>query len=347
MRTPALKKVFDHDFTGNAQPSQPSASERDAGLLDAYSRAVVHAAEKVSPSVAFIEVRKALPRGRSTVERGREARGSGSGFIFTPDGFILTNSHVVQGADQITVTLSDGRRFDASLVGHDSGTDVAVIRISAPALVAAPLGDSEKIRVGQLAIAIGNPFGFQYSVTAGVVSALGRSLRSDSGRLIDNVIQTDAALNPGNSGGPLVTSNGDVIGVNTAVILPAQGLCFAVAVNTAKFVAGQLIMHGRIRRAYLGVGGQNVTIPRFVVRAQQLKAETGVLVISVEKQSPAEQAGLKEGDVIVALADSAVRSVDDLHKLLTEARIGSRCELTLLRQSQKISLTVIAQEAAA
>src|SRR6516162_3842657 len=343
MRTPALKKVFNHDFTGNAQPNQPLASERDTGLLDAYSQAVVHAAEKVSPSVAFIEVRKALPRGRSTVERGREARGSGSGFIFTPDGFILTNSHVVQGADQITVTLSDGRRFDASLVGHDSGTDIAVIRISAPALVAAPLGDSEKIRVGQLAIAIGNPFGFQYSVTAGVVSALGRSLRSDSGRLIDNVIQTDAALNPGNSGGPLVTSNGDVIGVNTAVILPAQGLCFAVAVNTAKFVAGQLIMHGRIRRAYLGVGGQNVTIPRFVVRAQQLTAESGVLVISVEKQSPAEQAGLKEGDVIVALADSAVRSVDDLHKLLTEARIGSRCELTLLRQSQKISLTVIAQ----
>ena len=347
MRTPALKKVFNHDFTGNAQPNQPLASERDPGLLDAYSQAVVHAAEKVSPSVAFIEVRKALPQGRSPAERGREARGSGSGFIFTPDGFILTNSHVVQGADQITVTLSDGRRFDASLVGHDSGTDVAVIRISAPALVAAPLGDSEKIRVGQLAIAIGNPFGFQYSVTAGVVSALGRSLRSDSGRLIDNVIQTDAALNPGNSGGPLVTSNGDVIGVNTAVILPAQGLCFAVAVNTAKFVAGQLIMHGRIRRAYLGVGGQNVTIPRFVVRAQQLTAESGVLVISVEKQSPAEQAGLKEGDVIVALADSAVRSVDDLHKLLTEARIGSRCELTLLRQSQKISLTVIAQEAAA
>jgi S1-C subfamily serine protease len=347
MRTPALKKVFNHDFTGNAQPNQPLASERDPGLLDAYSQAVVHAAEKVSPSVAFIEVRKALPQGRSPAERGREARGSGSGFIFTPDGFILTNSHVVQGADQIAVTLSDGRRFDASLVGHDSGTDIAVIRISAPALVAAPLGDSEKIRVGQLAIAIGNPFGFQYSVTAGVVSALGRSLRSESGRLIDNVIQTDAALNPGNSGGPLVNSNGDVIGVNTAVILPAQGLCFAVAVNTAKFVGSKLIMHGRIRRAYLGVGGQNVTIPRFVVRAQQLKAETGVLVISVEKQSPAEQAGLKEGDVIVALADSAVRSVDDLHKLLTEARIGSRCELTLLRQSQKISLTVIAQEAAA
>jgi len=277
--------------------------------------------------------------------RGQQDGGSGSGFLITPDGFILTNSHVVQGASKIAVTLSDGRRFDASLVGHDSGTDIAVIRISAPALVPAPLGDSEKIRVGQLAIAIGNPFGFQYSVTAGVVSALGRSLRSESGRLIDNVIQTDAALNPGNSGGPLVNSNGEVIGINTAVILPAQGLCFAVAVNTAKFIAGHLIMHGRIRRAYLGVGGQTVAIPRFVVRAQELKTESGVLVISIEKESPAAQAGLKDGDVIVGLGDSPVRSVDDLHKLLTEAHIGSRCELTLLRQSQKISLTVIAQEA--
>ena len=347
MRTAVLKKVLDHNPTGKATPNPPLASDRDAALLDAYSQAVVYATEKVSPSVAFIEVSKALPQRRSTVERRPEARGSGSGFVFTPDGFILTNSHVVQGASKIAVTLSDGRRFDASLVGHDSGTDVAVIRISAPALVPAPLGDSEKIRVGQLAIAIGNPFGFQYSVTAGVVSALGRSLRSESGRLIDNVIQTDAALNPGNSGGPLVNSNGEVIGINTAVILPAQGLCFAVAVNTAKFIAGHLIMHGRIRRAYLGVGGQNVAIPRFVVRAQELKSESGVLVISIEKESPAAQAGLKDGDVIVGLGDSPVRSVDDLHKLLTEARIGSHCELTLLRQSQKISLTVIAQEAPA
>jgi S1-C subfamily serine protease len=219
------------------------------------------------------------------------------------------------------------------------------VRISAPGLVAAPLGDSQKIRVGQLAIAIGNPFGFQYSVTAGVVSALGRSLRSESGRLIDNVIQTDAALNPGNSGGPLLNSNGEVIGINTAVILPAQGLCFAVAINTAKFTAGHLIRYGRIRRAYLGVGGQNVTIPRFVARSQQLKAETGVLVISVEPQSPSEKAGLQEGDVIVNLDNETVRSVDDLHKLLTDARIGAHCELTLLRRSQKISLAVVAQEA--
>jgi len=340
MKTAALKKILDTDLRPDSQPDRPASSDRDSRLLDAYSQAVVNAAESVSPSVAFIEVSKIRHA------QGSAAPGSGSGFVFTPDGFILTNSHVVQSADKVAVTLSDGRRFDATVVGHDASTDIAVIRISAAGLIAAPLGDSEKIRVGQLAIAIGNPFGFQYSVTAGVVSALGRSLRSESGRLIDNIIQTDAALNPGNSGGPLVNSNGEVIGINTAVILPAQGLCFAVAVNTAKFIAGHLIKHGRIRRAYLGVGGQNVTIPRLVVRAQQLKLETGVLVISVEKQSPAEQAGLTEGDVIIALDHSSVRSVDDLHKLLTESRIGSRCELTLLRRSQKISLTVVAQEAA-
>jgi S1-C subfamily serine protease len=346
MTAPALKKILNNDINPAPQAGEPPSSEHDLSLLDAYSQAVVQAAERISPAVVFIEVSKT--RLQAQIARGRgpdEVRGSGSGFVFTPDGFILTNSHVVQGADRVAVTLSDGRRFDASIVGDDPGTDVAVIRISAPGLVAAPLGDSQKIRVGQLAIAIGNPFGFQYSVTAGVVSALGRSLRSESGRLIDNVIQTDAALNPGNSGGPLANSLGEVIGVNTAVILPAQGICFAVAINMAKFVAGQLIKNGKIRRAYLGMGGQNVTIPRFVVRSQQLKAETGVLVISVEKQSPAERAGLQEGDVIVALDDTAVRSVDDLHKLLTDARIGARCELTLLRRSQKISLAVVAQEA--
>jgi len=272
-------------------------------------------------------------------------RGSGSGFIFTPDGLILTNSHVVHDASKLNVTLSDGRRLSASIVGDDPSTDLAVIRISAAGLTTAPLGDSERIRVGQLAIAIGNPYGFQYSVTAGVVSALGRSLRSSSGRLIDNVIQTDAALNPGNSGGPLVNSNGEVIGVNAAVILPAQGLCFAVAINTAKFVAGQLIQNGRMRRAYLGVSGQNVEIPRAVVRAQQLKHETAVLVISVEPSSPAKRAELSEGDVIVALDDHPVRSVDDLHRLLTGARIGSSCKVELLRQSQKKTLSLLAQEA--
>jgi len=346
MTAPALKKILNSDINPAPQAGEPPTSAHDLSLLDAYSQAVVQAAERISPAVVFIEVSKT--RLQAQIARGRgpdEVRGSGSGFVFTPDGFILTNSHVVQGADRVAVTLSDGRRFDASIVGDDPGTDVAVIRISAPGLVAAPLGDSQKIRVGQLAIAIGNPFGFQYSVTAGVVSALGRSLRSESGRLIDNVIQTDAALNPGNSGGPLANSLGEVIGVNTAVILPAQGICFAVVISIPQFVAVHLTNNAKIRPAYLGMGGQNVTIPRFVVRSQQLKAETGVLVISVEKQSPAERAGLQEGDVIVALDDTAVRSVDDLHKLLTDARIGARCELTLLRRSQKISLAVVAQEA--
>jgi len=338
MKTPALRRILDNDFGSRSAPVDRTSVDQDLSLLDAYSRAVVQSAEKVSPSVVFIEATK-------VVAQGRETRGSGSGFVFTPDGFILTNSHVVHGANRLTVAMSDGRRFEAALVGDDPASDVAVMRISAGKLAAAPLGDSEKIRVGQLAIAIGNPFGFQYSVTAGVVSALGRSLRSESGRLIDNVIQTDAALNPGNSGGPLVNSNGEVIGVNTAVILPAQGLCFAVGINTAKFVAARLIKDGKIRRAYLGLGGQNVAIPRLIVRAQQLQSETGVLVISVEKQSPAERAGLTQGDVIVTLDGALVRSVDNLHKLLTEARIGSRCELTLLRQSQKISLPVVAEEA--
>jgi S1-C subfamily serine protease len=347
MTVPALKKILDNDFAPQPTPANPAISERDNSLLDAYSQAVVQAAEKISPSVVFIEATKTFPQSRGAASREqREAHGSGSGFVFTPDGFILTNSHVVHDTSRLTVALSDGRRFEAAMVGDDPASDVAVIRISAGGLVAAPLGDSEKIRVGQLAIAIGNPYGFQYSVTAGVVSALGRSLRSDLGRLIDNVIQTDAALNPGNSGGPLVNSNGKVIGVNTAVILPAQGLCFAVAINTAKFVAARLIKDGKIRRAYLGLGGQNVTIPRIVVRSQQLKTEAGVLVISVEKQSPAERAGLNQGDVIIALDGAPVRSVDDLHKILTEARIGSSCELTLLRQSQKIALPAVAQEAA-
>jgi len=338
MKAPALQRILDNDVGPRSAPVDRTSVDQDLSLLDAYSRAVVQSAEKVSPSVVFIEATK-------VVAQGRETRGSGSGFVFTPDGFILTNSHVVHGANRLTVAMSDGRRFEAALVGDDPASDVAVMRISAGKLAAAPLGDSEKIRVGQVAIAIGNPFGFQYSVTAGVVSALGRSLRSESGRLIDNVIQTDAALNPGNSGGPLVNSSGEVIGVNTAVILPAQGLCFAVGINTAKFVAARLIKDGKIRRAYLGLGGQNVAIPRLIVRAQQLQSETGVLVISVEKQSPAERAGLTQGDVIVTLDGALVRSVDNLHKLLTEARIGSRCELTLLRQSQKISLPVVAEEA--
>src|ERR671927_492274 len=258
----------------------------EGDLLDAYSRAVIEAAEKVSPSVVYIQV-TGRHEGRQRRRGPDEATGSGSGFIFTPDGFILTNSHVVHDSSKIDVTLMDGRKFQAQLIGDDPDTDLAVIRITAPNLVPAELGDSQSIRVGQLVIAIGNPYGFQYSVTAGVVSALGRSLRAQSGRLMDGVIQTDAALNPGNSGGPLVNSRGEVIGVNTATILPAQGICFAIAVNTAKFVAAQLIKEGRVRRSYIGVGGQAVPLHRRVVRFHNLPVETGVLIVSVEEKSPA------------------------------------------------------------
>jgi S1-C subfamily serine protease len=272
------------------------------------------------------------------------ARGAGSGFVFTPDGFILTNSHVVHGASRIEVLPPDGRRFDATLVGDDPDTDLAVVRITAPTLTAARLGDSGAIRPGQLAIAIGNPYGFQTTVTAGVVSALGRTLRSGSGRMIDDVIQTDAALNPGNSGGPLVNSRGEVIGVNTAVILPAQGLCFAIAVNTAKFVASRLMMHGRVRRSYVGLGAQTVALPRRVVRYYGLAAETGALVVMVEPGSPAATAGLLEGDLIIGYDAHPVDGVDALHRLLTDERVGVAAALTVLRRGQRLSLTVVPQE---
>jgi S1-C subfamily serine protease len=264
--------------------------------------------------------------------------------VFTPDGFILTNSHVVHDAARIEVTLSDGRLFQAQMIGEDPATDLAVIRITAPNLAGAELGDSKSVRVGQVVVAIGNPYGFQCTVTAGVISALGRSLRSQSGRLIDNVIQTDAALNPGNSGGPLVTSRGEVIGVNTAVILPAQGLCFAIAINTAKHVAGLLIRNGKVRRGYIGVAGQNVQLHRRMVRLHDLPVESGVLIISVENNSPAQRTGLSEGDVIIAYGDYPIASIDDLHRLLTEEQVGARVPLTILRRSEKTVLHVVPEE---
>ncbi len=321
-----------------------TTSAYDDALLDAYSTAVIKAAEKVSPSVVKIEIRRRLRDQRGLALRPNEVVGSGSGFIFTPDGLILTNSHVVQQARGFDVTLSDGRRFDAYLIGDDPATDLAVIRINAPGLVPAELGDSKSIRVGQLVVAIGNPYGFQCTVTAGVVSALGRSLRSSSGRLIDNVIQTDAALNPGNSGGPLVTSKGEVIAVNTAVILPAQGLCFAIAINTAKFVAGRLIRDGKIMRSSIGVAGQNVPLPRRLVRFHNLAVESGVMVASVEPKSPAERAGLSEGDVIVGYGGQPVSTIDDLHRLLTDEQAGLKVALTILRRSEKIALDIVPEE---
>jgi S1-C subfamily serine protease len=320
----------------------------DSWLLDAYSAAVTGAVERISPCVVHIEVHQ--PAGPTRSGEPRERQGGGSGFVFTPDGLILTNSHVVHEAARIAVALPDGRRMPATLIGEDPASDLAVIRLERaqsdePGLVAAELGDSQRLRVGQMAIAIGAPYGFQSTVTAGVVSALGRSLRSYSGRLIDDVIQTDAALNPGNSGGPLVDSAGRVIGVNTATILPAQGICFAIGINTAKFVASRLLRDGRIRRSYVGISGQTVPVHRRVVRFYDLPKETGALVLSVEENSPAKRVGLREGDVIVALEGRPVAGVDDLHRLLTEVRVGISCSLTVLRWTEKLELKVVPEEA--
>jgi S1-C subfamily serine protease len=302
----------------------------DSELLDAYSEAVVSAVEHVGPSVVKIDAE----------------RGSGSGVLFTPDGLILTNSHVVERAGTLTAVLSDGRSMRADLVGQDADTDLAVVRVAGSSLPWATLGDSHAVRVGQIAIAIGNPYGFHHSVTAGVVSAMGRSLRSRSGRLMDDIIQTDAALNPGNSGGPLVTTNGDVIGVNTAMIPAAQGLCFAIGSNTARFVAAHLIRDGRIRRSFIGVQGQRVPVSRAIARANQLASTSGVLVVSVEPGSPAETAGLREGDVILAFAGEAIAGVDDLHRQLTEERIGQPAALTILRGTRRRALTAVPRESA-
>jgi S1-C subfamily serine protease len=339
----------DGSRAARTEPTAEVASDR--GLLDAYSQAVIAAAERVSPSVVNIEVTQSgrrRPDGgpRRLPGQPDEQRGTGSGFIFTPDGFILTNSHVVHGASSLTVTLADGREAPARLVGDDPDTDLAVIRVEAPGIPAAELGDSRALRVGQLVVAIGNPYGFQTTVTAGVVSALGRSLRSQNGRLIDNLIQTDAALNPGNSGGPLVTSRGQVVGVNTAVILPAQGICFAIAMNTAVFVAGKLIKDGHITRGYLGIAGQTMPVHRRLVRFFHLPVETAVLVVGVEPDSPAQRTGLREGDLLVAYGGRDLPDVDTLHRILTEDAVGARAVLTVIRRTQKLSLDIVPARAA-
>jgi S1-C subfamily serine protease len=317
-------RPYNREVIPQREHSQPDDDE----LLDAYSQAVIRAVGIVGPAVVKIDA----------------GGGGGSGVLFTPDGLILTNSHVVANRGSLAVVMSDGHSSRADVVGQDADTDLAVIRIDGTGHPWATLGDSRGVRVGQVAIAIGNPYGFHHSVTAGVVSALGRSLRSRSGRLMDDIIQTDAALNPGNSGGPLVTTRGEVIGVNTAMILPAQGLCFAIASNTARFVAARLIRDGRIRRSYIGVAGQNVPIPRAVARVNQLAVSSGVFVVSVEPDSPAASAGLRDGDVVLAFAGESVTGIDDLHRHLTEDRIGVPATLAILRAARRHELTVVPRE---
>ncbi|MGA8659782.1 MAG: trypsin-like peptidase domain-containing protein [Chthoniobacterales bacterium] len=314
----------------------PQILPRDPALLDAYSETVSNVVAQAAPAVVNIRVENPRLRGRGP--------GGGSGFVIAPDGFVLTNSHVVHDAQSIDVTLSDARSFPAKLVGDDPDTDLAVLRIDAPQLINLPFGNSKELRVGQIAIAIGSPYGFQQSVTAGVVSALGRSMRAQSGRLMDDILQTDAALNPGNSGGPLVNSRGEVIGVNTAVILPAQGLCFAIASNTAQLVAGWLIKDGKIRRSYLGFAGQNAQIHARLVRYHHLPDEQGVLVADIEPHGPAKLAGLRAGDLIVAFKGQPIVSIDDLHRLLVGSEIGVRSILTVIRGTELLDLPVTPAE---
>jgi S1-C subfamily serine protease len=299
---------------------EPSlASARDGELLDAYSHTVGDVFERAHRAVVHVEIKNG------------ENAGSGSGFFISPDGYLVTNSHVVHGAEKLRVALADGRRLDAVLIGEDPDTDLAVLRVSASDIVHLTLADSGSVRPGQIAIAIGSPMGFQETVTAGIVSGLGRSLRAQSGRLMDNIIQTDAALNPGNSGGPLLNSAGEVIGVNTAIIRPAQGICFAIASNTVRWVAGFLIKDGFIRRSYLGLSGQNVPLLRKLTRHHRLALETGVLVAGLEKDSPAQRAGLEPGDIVIALDDQPTPNVDALHRSLTGDRIGERALVSFLR----------------
>jgi S1-C subfamily serine protease len=327
-----------YDAVSNIEPGAPVgasfSSAEDLALLDAYSRAVIGAVDRVGPAVLHLQI--------SGVKDG--SGGAGSGVVFTPDAYVLTNSHVVSGARKIQATFPDGRSLTANPVGDDPDTDLAVLRLDGEAPAFARLGDSRRLRVGQLVVAIGNPFGFQCTVTAGVVSALGRSLRTRSGRLIDSVIQTDAALNPGNSGGPLVTAAGEVVGINTAIIGMAQGICFSISAATVEFVASRLIRDGRVRRCYIGVAGQNMPLPRRVVRFHELARETGVRVQSTSPDGAARAAGMLSGDIIVAVDGIAVGDVDELHRLMTEERVGKPVPMTVLRQTQKLEIAVTPRE---
>jgi S1-C subfamily serine protease len=343
-----LKLLKDNALANPAVAATVAPSDDSAELLDAYSLAVVGAVDRVAPSVAHLEIalsRRA--RGRRSGGGDAEQTGAGSGFVFTPDGFLLTNSHVVEGAARIRATFADGESHSAELVGVDPDTDLAVLRVDVPSLVAASLGDSSRLRAGQVVIAIGNPLGFASTVTSGVVSALGRTMRSQSGRLIDGVIQTDAALNPGNSGGPLVDSRGQVVGINTAIIAGAQGICFAIPVNTARFVIPQLIRDGRVHRGWIGVSGQTITLSRRRVQISHLESSGGVLITAVMPNSPADSAGLRPRDIVVELAGAPVGGVDDLQRLLAQERIGKTVPITIVRDGSRRILPIIPTESPA
>jgi len=336
-----LNVVSNEGLNGDSNSlSAPARPSDDAALLDAYSQAVIGAVERVGPAVVHLEVHTPRARGRQR----SVSVGTGSGFFFTPDGFLLTNSHVVRGAEAIRATSSDGTTHSAHLVGDDPDTDLAVLRVDQSAPAFATLGDSAALRPGQLVIAIGNPLGFQATVTAGVVSALGRTMRSDSGRLIEDVVQTDAALNPGNSGGPLVSSSGDVVGVNTAIISGAQGICFAIPSRTAEFVASRLIRDGRVRRAYIGIAGQTIRLTRRQADRYHLSAPGAVLVTSVEELSPAARSGVAPRDLIVSVGGVPVTTVDDLHRRLTESAIGMEIEMVVFRSGVRRQFAIVPTE---
>lgn len=330
---------IDDDRAGAPASAPLGEPGGDASLLDAYSQAVTRAVDRVAPAVAHVRVE------RARTGRSRSQQGTGSGFLITPDGYLVTNSHVATGGRAIEVTLSDGRSAAAQIVGDDPHSDLAVLKVGASDLAWCRFGESGRVRVGQIAIAIGSPYGFQHSVTAGIVGALGRSMRAQTGRLLDNVLQTDAALNPGNSGGPLVASDGGVIGVNTAVILPAQGICFAIAASTAERVAIALIREGRVRRAYIGVGGQTLQLPRRVVRHFQLPRDSGVRVEWVEPESPADRSGMARGDVIVRLDGAPVADIDDLQRGLSGDAIGRAITLAVVRRDRVLDLELRPREA--
>ena len=335
---PVVEVNLEDDGARSPLATQDGADNPEAVLLDAYSAAVAAAVDRVAPAVAHLRV-ESPRRGR-----GMRAGGTGSGFLITPDGYLLTNSHVAGGTAAVEVTLSDGRVASAEVVGDDPDSDLAVLKVAATSLRWCKLGDSRRLRVGQIAIAIGSPYGFRHTVTAGIVSSLGRSMRARTGRLLDNILQTDAALNPGNSGGPLVDARGDVIGVNTAVILPAQGICFAIGAATAERVAVALIREGRVRRAWLGVGGETVPVLRRVVRHFGLLRESGVRVDVVEPGSPAAEAGFARGDVIVALEGAPVADIDDLQRALQGDAIARHLEFRVLRRETLLTLAAVPRE---